>query len=290
MVITKHFKVVLFLFFLLLPSLAQSNTDDLVVEKQRKVAMRIIGHEVLTCAGDPHSRVLPIEKTDQYYRISFENEFGFDPADIAATINDVIFEYKIAYRYLVEVQECETQEIAHSYVIQNVNYPNLIACKERLLPKDCYRLLITVLNEFYAPAPSNTSKSRSPIAFLAFPVFLLLILVGYSIKKRKTKSSTDLMQIGSYQFDRKNNTLLFEKHQMLLSNKESDLLYVLYLAANTPVERAILLQKVWGDEGDYIGRTLDVFISRLRKKFEASQSVKIVNIRGIGYKLVINQS
>jgi DNA-binding response OmpR family regulator len=49
------------------------------------------------------------------------------------------------------------------------------------------------------------------------------------------------------------------------------------------------LNKVWGDEGDYIGRTLDVFISKLRKKLEADSSIKIVNIRGVGYKLVMDK-
>jgi DNA-binding response OmpR family regulator len=55
-----------------------------------------------------------------------------------------------------------------------------------------------------------------------------------------------------------------------------------------PVERDEILNKVWGDDGDYVGRTLDVFISKLRKKLEADACVKIVNIRGVGYKLVVD--
>jgi len=57
-------------------------------------------------------------------------------------------------------------------------------------------------------------------------------------------------------------------------------------AVNTTVEREVILNIVWGDEGDYVGRTLDVFISKLRKKLEVDSSIKIVNIRGVGYKLV----
>ena len=53
------------------------------------------------------------------------------------------------------------------------------------------------------------------------------------------------------------------------------------------LEREVILKTVWGDDGDYIGRTLDVFISKLRKKLEANTNLKIVNIRGVGYKLVI---
>ena len=54
------------------------------------------------------------------------------------------------------------------------------------------------------------------------------------------------------------------------------------------MEREVLLNKVWGDQGDYVGRTLDVFISKLRKKLEADPHVKIVSIRGVGYKMVID--
>ncbi|MBT8195742.1 MAG: winged helix-turn-helix domain-containing protein, partial [Bacteroidia bacterium] len=70
--------------------------------------------------------------------------------------------------------------------------------------------------------------------------------------------------------------------------KEADLLLLLYNSANTTVERETILIRVWGNDGDYVGRIMDVFISKLRKKLEADTSVKIVNIRGIGYKLVMD--
>ena len=73
-----------------------------------------------------------------------------------------------------------------------------------------------------------------------------------------------------------------------LTSKEADLLLLLYNDVNTTVEREVILNRVWGDEGDYVGRTLDVFISKLRKKLEVDSKVKIVNIRGIGYKLVMD--
>ncbi len=63
---------------------------------------------------------------------------------------------------------------------------------------------------------------------------------------------------------------------------------MLHASANNALEREVILQQVWGDEGDYVGRTLDVFISKLRKKLEADTSVKIVNIRGVGYKLLVD--
>lgn len=72
------------------------------------------------------------------------------------------------------------------------------------------------------------------------------------------------------------------------TGKECMLLKALYNALNTTLERDEILSIVWGDDGDYVGRTLDVFISKLRKKLESDPKVKILNLRGVGYKLVLS--
>ena len=92
--------------------------------------------------------------------------------------------------------------------------------------------------------------------------------------------------MGEYYFDTRNTELIIEHKRIELTAKEADLLLLLYHSANNTVERDVILNRVWGDEGDYVGRTLDVFISKLRKKLEFDAKVKIVNIRGVGYKLV----
>jgi DNA-binding response OmpR family regulator len=97
-----------------------------------------------------------------------------------------------------------------------------------------------------------------------------------------------LIPIGAYLFDKRNAELLIKDQRIELTNKEADLLLLLYTDVNTTVEREVILNMVWGDEGGYVGRTLDVFISKLRKKLEFDAKVKIVNIRGIGYKLVMD--
>jgi DNA-binding response OmpR family regulator len=74
-----------------------------------------------------------------------------------------------------------------------------------------------------------------------------------------------------------------------LTSKETDLLLLLHTSANSTLERELILKAVWGNEADYVGRTLDVFISKLRKKLDADSSLKIVNVRGVGYKLILNE-
>lgn len=281
-----------------IPLRAQDSALTDISEKRTAVAMRLIGHELLKCWGDSTSRVLPIEQIDQQYQISFEFEFGFDPRDIVNVIDRVMNESNIAPDYLVEMVNAQTQEVVHSYVIRNA-YPDMIPCIGRPYPVGPYQLHITILDSysFQAQAQENaltnentalsTDNSQSNVTRFILPILGLLGLVGFFIlRKNRPPDNPNLISIGASTFDTKNRLLSYKDQQVELSNKEAELLSLLHTAINVPLEREVILQKVWGDEGAYIGRTLDVFISKLRKKFEADESVKIVNIRGVGYKLV----
>ena len=76
--------------------------------------------------------------------------------------------------------------------------------------------------------------------------------------------------------------------QIDLSHKEADLLNLLYSSVNKTLGREDIQKIVWGNDSSYIGRTLDVFISKLRKKLSKDPNVKIVNERGVGYRLVLS--
>ncbi|HEX8531743.1 MAG TPA: winged helix-turn-helix domain-containing protein, partial [Cytophagales bacterium] len=106
--------------------------------------------------------------------------------------------------------------------------------------------------------------------------------------REHVKQNDNLIPLGAYQFDPRNMALRHKDEVVALTGKESDLLLLLHTSANSTLEREFILKTVWGNEADYVGRTLDVFISKLRKKLEADPSLKIVNIRGVGYKLIVD--
>jgi DNA-binding response OmpR family regulator len=265
-------------------------------EKHILVSMRMIGHKILLSSGDSLSPVLPITKDAGRYKIQFDSDFQFNPEGLVATIDSVIKKTNIANNYMVEVEKCETGEVIYSYEIGGSAKADIIPCRTRMPAKACYYVAVTILD---AAAPDWLSESAlgqrlgsTSIIALIIAALILIGLVMY-VGAEKVKSQTDpinlnLIPLGEYQFDAKNSELLVEDQRVALSSKESDLLLLLYNAANTTVERKIILKNVWGDEGDYIGRTLDVFISKLRKKLEHDTSLKIVNVRGVGYKLVMN--
>ncbi|MBK9628225.1 MAG: winged helix-turn-helix transcriptional regulator [Flavobacteriales bacterium] len=98
----------------------------------------------------------------------------------------------------------------------------------------------------------------------------------------------DAVPIGAFHFDKGKMELSINDRKVELTGKEAELLHLLHACANETVAREVMLKEVWGNDSDYVGRTLDVFISKLRKKLEADPSVRIANIRGVGYRLILD--
>lgn len=273
-------------------STAQNTYED----KQIKVFLRKIGHEVLLYSGDSTSRVLPIIKEDTHHKIPFESEFAISPDSLVKIVRRVVADTEITNNFILEVESCETRDIVYSFEIDHEKQSDIIACSSRLLPKDCYNFLCSILDknteqEITPAAVSTSSTSKTGYYVLAGVLFALLTgsLIYYQRKKQHdSQSNSNLIPLGEYRFDTLNTELHIEQQRIELTSKEAELLLLLYDAANTTVEREVILNMVWGDKGDYVGRTLDVFISKLRKKLEFDSKVKIVNIRGIGYKLVLD--
>ncbi|MFC4723592.1 winged helix-turn-helix domain-containing protein [Geojedonia litorea] len=275
----------------------ESNAQEEFNEKHIEVSLRMIGHQVLLNSGDSISRVLPILKENGNYRLQFESEFEFTPDKLVAIVDRVVKDANLAVRYIVEVEQCETKETVYSFEMDNLGKSDIVPCADRSQPKSCYSLLFTFLppeetiSAITTPIEGSSNERHTVLKYSLISVLLLLVTIGlYFLWKRKRRSSSNahLISLGAYYFDKRNSELIIEEQRIELTSKEADLLLLLYDAANTPVERGVILNRVWGDEGDYIGRTLDVFISKLRKKLEFDSKVKIVNIRGIGYKLVLD--
>ncbi len=296
----SSFKILFFvlasLFSLTTPCHGEGNIQD----QHIKVSMRMIGHQTLLNVGDSTSRVLPIEKVAGRYKIPFEAEFELTPDDLFVIIQPILEKHKIAGQYIVELEKCESKEVVYSY--EYGIFPEQgLPCRGRRLPKDCYTLFITIIQPGLLANTLTLSNNNSvAIAleeqgsyitkyapYLAF--LLTLVLAFYLLKKRRnTIPNNNILTIGAYRFDKRNMILSYNKERIELSSKESELLLLLHDFTNETIKREVILNKVWGDEGDYIGRTLDVYISKLRKRLEGDANIKIINIRGVGYKLILN--
>ncbi len=117
-----------------------------------------------------------------------------------------------------------------------------------------------------------------------------LILRIRAILKRNSKFKQDQkteLSLGKYQVDFKNYNLIGPTTQRKLTKKESDLLKLLVEHQGQVLERELLANMVWGDDTYFVGRSMDVFITRLRKYLSEDNAISIVNIHGVGFKLLV---
>jgi hypothetical protein len=273
------------------------------------IAMRMIGHQIMLWEGNSTDAIPPIVIEDPAsYRINFSSEFQFEPQKLVAFIANVMQDYKVAENYRVQVRECEKDSIIYSYQIGGKDSLDIIPCLGRVQERYCYYLIVKILNSESdllvarwsemnsSPMPSESNTKPYVIAILTGLAFLGLWFLRQSKKVKEGVILNEdatigaVKKLGQTQFNRLNFSLSYNEQKTELSAKESDLLEFLAKHLNERVEKDKILKAVWGDDGDYVGRTLDVFISKLRKKLAVDKSIRIVNIRGIGYQLVVEEA
>jgi DNA-binding response OmpR family regulator len=106
-----------------------------------------------------------------------------------------------------------------------------------------------------------------------------------TMNKSSDKEATRLFNIGRYLFDYTNLTLSLNDDNITLTRKEADLLKLLCEHENRILKREIALKEVWGRENYFIGRSMDVFITKLRRYLKNDPDITIRNIHGTGFKL-----
>jgi len=94
-----------------------------------------------------------------------------------------------------------------------------------------------------------------------------------------------IYSVGAYQFDPANMNLIFEQEKRSLTRKETALLKILCENENKLVAREYILKEIWGDDDYFLGRSMDVFIAKLRKYLKDDESLAITNVHGAGFKL-----
>ena len=279
-------------FFLVLFSFSgKGQLQNAHKEDHIKVSLRMIGHELLLSSGDSTSRVLPILWQDSIYGIEFESDFVLSTEDLASIVKRVAKKNRLALNYTVEVQTTDPNAVVYSFQSNQEIASDIIPCGGRNYPEDNYRILFKIIEPFPIQERiiENSTTEATIWPFILIGIVILFLIGFLILKKRKAPVPNKVghIHVGIYQFNQNTGLLLLNDEKIQLTNKESDLLNLLFQHKNATVEREVILNAVWGDEGDYVGRTLDVFISKLRKKLEADEKVKISNVRGVGYKLIL---
>jgi DNA-binding winged helix-turn-helix (wHTH) protein len=265
-----------------------TGSDDFDIAR-REVLLRSLGHELLLQSGDSTSRVLPVKKiAENEYQISFENELTFQSDYLVSTTRRLLAKDPLAGDYVVNVLNCGNSSVAYGYAISKNKKDDIVPCKGRKQPRSCY-----MINVKFKPTGITTAKNGYLLGSLPFLAFVGFIFFR-SVKPRKSlpeeSQDTDMITLGAVSFDAKNRKLIMNGKTIDLTGTETRVLLILALSPNETIERSRLQKEIWEDEGVIVGRSLDMFISKLRKKLELDPNIKIVVIRGKGYKLEINIS
>lgn len=117
-----------------------------------------------------------------------------------------------------------------------------------------------------------------------------LILRIKNILKRQQSSTNSMIKLGNYSFVPSQFQLLFQNETIQLTEKESELLLLLSKNNQKIINRKEILETLWGENDYFLGRSLDVFMTRLRKYFLKDERIKFDSVRGIGFKVEFPES
>lgn len=266
----------------------QTNSSSFDAAKEM-IVMRQIAHRILLYAGDSSTQVSPIERISATsFNIPFKSSFSFKPDSLVQIIDRIIRSNHLPSDYIVQVTEPQHNKVVFGYAILRSEQQNIIACSGRNQPAVPYSILISFKEKPFTPA----------VALIGAGVLLLAgaVIIAWRVKRNPlvptvttaTGTTTDsAFTIGRYLFYADAQRLVLNGDETILTSKEAKLLRIFAEAPNQIIDRNRLQKEVWEDEGVIVGRSLDVFVSKLRKRLEQDPAIKIISIHGKGYKLEI---
>jgi len=261
------------------------DNDDFETAR-REMILRRIGHELLLQSGDKTSRVLPVKKSaENEYQIRFEKDLTFQPDSLIKITQRLLAKDPLAGDYVVNVLNCSDSSVAYGYAIAKNKKDDIVACRGRKQPSACYKINIK-----FKPSGLITAKKGYVLGGLSFLAFVGFVFLR-SVKPRENpteKEQAGNFTWGSTSFDAKLRKLMVNGKTTDLTGTETRLLRIFAFSPNETIERSRLQKEIWEDEGVVVGRSLDMFISKLRKKLEPDPNISIVVVRGKGYKLEIS--
>lgn len=253
-----------------------------------KIAMREVGNQLLLINRDSTSIIAPIKQLeDLKYELSFDHNLTILPDSLVSIIDFNFSKAGISKNYIVEVLRCDDREVSYSYEM-NFNWDKtIIPCRGRVIQESCHKIEVQFLQE---KVGFSTIKISTALGALG-----ILLFVGFrfreSVKKTQVSNNTQsLISLGNFSFYPEQNKLMKEGREYPLSRKECELLSLFIARPNEVIKREVLTKHVWENHGVIVSRSLDTYISKLRKKLREDPSLKIINIHGVGYKLELSRS
>lgn len=256
------------------------------------LALRRTAHHLLAKAGDKTSTIPPVEHIlKNTWIVRFERPFDY--AALPGFLQESFDLHGITADYDVMVLDCHDDLLLLGYNKRDHTENNEPPCGSREQTAGCYNLQVTF-------AETHTPASGKWLFWLALLTILPLGYWAHHLWKKRTPAGMPPVQeadapesvitFGQSAFNVANQVLIVAGVRHDLTYREAKLLQLFYERPNQLLERDFILQSVWADEGILVGRSVDMFVSRLRKLLRADAAVNIVTVHGVGYRLEVNAS
>lgn len=270
--------------------------DERQFSEQVNLALRQTAHQLLAIEGDSISTIPPVQQVEKnMWLIRLEQNIDYDKLPLilqkAFSLHHVEGEYNVA------VLDCRNHELVLGYTFYPSAANTETPCRGREQPAGCYNLRVTFPDLATTPVQGNRAWVLLTLvcsAFLAFSGYYFFIFLK---KKRLTQNEiapTVLLngqtpiQFGQSVLSVDNQKLMCNGVTKDLTYRETKLLQLFCRHVNQLLERDLILKLVWEDEGIIVGRSVDVFVSRLRKLLHDDKTVQIINVHGVGYRMEVS--
>ncbi len=252
-------------------------------DEKVNLALRRTAHHLLREAGDSSSRIAPVQHPDAgTFLIRLEGSFDYDRLPVL--LQESLYLHDIRANYDVAVLDCAAGDLQLGYNVQEIQPGSDVPCGGRAQGAGCYDLQVRFASPPAAP-------NRSIGWWILAGGFLLggvsYALWSWAVRPSAPPEAPPGLHFGGSSLDPANQTLLAGAVRHQLTYRETKLLHLFVSHRQQLLERDTILQEVWNDEGIIVGRSVDVFVSRLRKMLRDDPAVRIATVHGIGYRLEV---
>ncbi|WP_353721592.1 winged helix-turn-helix domain-containing protein [Dyadobacter sp. 676] len=266
---------------------ARANSDAVRFSENVNLALRRTVHLLLLANSDSTSKIEPVSQSDAgTFSVRINHALDYDK--LPPLLQQSLEAYRIERPYNVALLDCETGTLRLGYQFFDLGRPGGVPCAGRAKDKSCYTLQI----RFVPEAPRPTSNTWLLISFGGTLAALGFIAWNRSrhknIQTPVQPVSGARLAFGHSWLDTGNQLLYNTEATQALTFREAKLLALFARNVNQVLERDFILKSVWEDEGVTVGRSVDVFVSRLRKLLAPDPLVKITAVHGIGYKMEVS--
>ncbi|MCE7040660.1 winged helix-turn-helix domain-containing protein, partial [Dyadobacter sp. CY312] len=254
------------------------NNESVQFAEKVNLALRRTAHHLLIENGDSLSKIPAIQQQDiNTFNVRVDHLFDYDK--LPQLLQESFEQHGIVRPYTVSILNCESGEIQLGYSFQDLNSKEGVPCAGRKQEPGCYNIKVNFSSE---PQKASTANN-----WWVLPIGSLLAGLGFIVWKRGQKvhnpvetvdvivDNSKKVTFGNSELDVPNLILFSASNTYNLTYREAKLLNLFVSGKNQILERDFILKSVWEDEGIIVGRSVDVFVSRLRKMLANDPQIKI---------------